>query len=649
MIRSILRIPLLILILLSLPSTPGRPNASTNTDEFPEILAKAKYLSSLIEPGSQPFHLKLEAAETRHNDPQYLAGIELWWAAPDKWRREVKSLAFSQIAVQNGGHYYESNSSDYLPWWLHELIQESVDPVPLAELKDQDVDFSGKGCANWETEYAKENEKVTVYNRACFNVDGTAKELFTRTISVELGNYQAFGEKRTARVLTVWPGGPADIKGVVTRLEKLKENERLFDAPGGTSVNARMRFLSVPESELQPDGSTGQTMNWPVIHNFPATGAITINVKLDRNGNVREVGTAVSKNVLMVDGAVAQVKSWKFKPYYSEGSPVEVNTNLTLRYEAKVELLGADGATIVAEPFLQRINKARQLSDPRIVGSKPFHLHASYNPKDSGSGTYEEIWQSPTKWRRQAQLGSVTVVESLNGDKFYRKFTGSEYSPRPIDALLDGMDGPFPRTDFSFHEADWGQSAVQLASLDMLRVARGRVDSNNQPISGQAYWFDAAGLLRSAYVQPRTTNYSDFVAWNGKQIPRRVELTEDGLVLMFMTIEQIEAAGEIPDSQFVMEGVKPELVGDAPDDGPPLVQPQPILKVKPLNPSSEHGMVLVDIQMDTHGHVVTATVKQSAGPTLDAAAEQAALQWEFTPMFIKGKRVPGHGTLRFDF
>jgi len=39
-----------------------------------------------------------------------------------------------------------------------------------------------------------------------FNADGTAKNLFTRSVSVEFGDYQSFGDKRIARSLTVWPG-----------------------------------------------------------------------------------------------------------------------------------------------------------------------------------------------------------------------------------------------------------------------------------------------------------------------------------------------------------------------------------------------------------------------------------------------------------
>jgi hypothetical protein len=69
---------------------------------FAKQLADASILSSLTAPGSQPFLLKLEATDTRQRDPQYNAQIEIWWAAPDKWHRQVKSPAFSQTAIQNG-------------------------------------------------------------------------------------------------------------------------------------------------------------------------------------------------------------------------------------------------------------------------------------------------------------------------------------------------------------------------------------------------------------------------------------------------------------------------------------------------------------------------------------------------------------------
>jgi TonB family protein len=329
---------------------------------------------------------------------------------------------------------------------------------------------------------------------------------------------------------------------------------------------------------------------------------------------------------------------------------VQVSTNITLRFETKVELLGANGKTNVVEPFLQRIGKTQALSDFRVGESKPFHLHADLQAGESATGTYEETWLSPKKWRRQAQLGGVAVVESRSDDKFYRKVEGAEFAPRAIDAFLDGIDGLFPGKEYAIYEADWGQSAVQLDGVNMVRVARGKVNEKNQPITGSAYWFDSAGLLSAAYVQPRTVMYRNYEAWNGKQVPRQMEILENWDVSMDASFDRIEPPTEASDSLFILEDVAPEPVGDSVEyAGPRAVPPQPIFRVPPENPGSEHGTVGVYLEMDTHGHVLTAAVRQSGGQTLDDAAVRAAMKWEFTPMLVKGKRVHGFATLRFDF
>jgi TonB family protein len=642
-----------LLCLLAVLASVTCPNALAGTDEFQDALAKAARTSTLTALGATPFHLKLSAVDTLSNSSEFKAELELWWAAPDKWRREVRSPRFSQTAVQNGQHYFESNSSGYLPFWLHELIQESVDPIPEAQLKDIDVDWSNSGCGRWETEYSKESEKISVYNTVCFNSNGTAKQIFTQPLGVTFADYKSFSGKEVARTLTVWPGGRSEVKAKVTVLEPVKPDDSLFAVPNDTGFPSRLRFLSVPESGLQPDVQANTLPAWPVVHNFPAAGLMTINVKIDRDGTVRELGSVISKNVVVNDAAVAQVKNWKFKAYLVEGFPVQVNTNLTLHFDAKMELLGANGKSYPVEPFLAHIKKSHELSDPRTEGSPAFHLHANFEIAPNQNGTYDETWLSPVKWRREIQSGSITLLTTQNGNEAYRKITGADSSPKEIDYLIDLMYGHFPRTDGSFQEGDWGQSAVQLGGMDMVRVARGQVDAQNRPITGQAYWFDSAGFLRADFVQPKVTVYSNFAAWNRKQIPRRAEVAENGTQRMLVEIDKIEPAGDVSDSLLVLDGVKPEILGATAglngDESPNLVHPKPIHTVSPEHPASGHGTVLVDVVLDAHGHVVDAKIKQSAGEAPDAAALKAAMQWEFTPMIIKGVAVPGYATLRFEF
>jgi TonB family protein len=632
--------------------------AGDDAQEFKDLVAKASQLSNLTDLGAPPFHLKLHAGDPRNEHPEFATDIEVWWAAPDKWRRQIASSIFSQTAVQNGSRYFESNSSDYLPWWLHELTTSPLNPVPLEELKNANVELGGSPdhrCAEWQSEFAQGSDKIGIHNSVCFNPDGTVQEAFTRTSGADFGAYRTFGSKK---VPGAWrldaksaEGKYVELIGRLTLLEPLQENPSLFAVKGDTGLAARARFVSVPESALQGYRLDARPMQWPVVHNFPATGLMTINLKIDRNGIIREIDAPISKNVVLSDPAVEQVKNWKFKPFLVEGSPVQVNVDISIRFEAKMELLGVNGESVPGIPFFERIQKSREMSDLHLEGTRPFHLHATAQYADGSVGGYDELWQSPVKWKREAVLGSMSAVESQYGDLTYRKIIGANFSPREVDGFLDELNGHFPKTDGSFFEGDWGQSAVQLDSENVARVARGQVDAENQPITGQAYWFDSRGLLRAAYVAPRTSTYSDFSSWSGKLIPRKTEVTEEGRQVLIVTIDQLEAPATVfAGSVFVLEGVQPEKIGGSDDyQGPAIVQAVPIYKVKPIDPHVGHGTVILDIQLDEHGHVRNAQVRQSAGEVLDDAAVQAAMQWEFTPMRIRGRIVAGYTRLAFKF
>ncbi len=613
--------------------------ARDDAQEFKDLVAKASQLSNLTDLGSPPFHLKLHAGDAKNEHPEFATNIEVWWAAPDRWRRQITSTIFSQTAVQNGQRYFESNSSDYLPWWLHQLITAPLNPVPLEEFKNANVELRGsptRRCAEWQSEFAQGSDKIGIHNSVCFNPDGTVQGAFTRTSSADFGAYRTFGSKRVPGSMKLdaksAEGKYVDLIGRLTLLEPLPDDPSLFAVKDDTGLTARARFVSVPESALQDFKLDTPPIQWPAVHNFPATGLMTINLKIDGNGIIREIDAPISKNVVLSDPAVQQVKNWKFRPFLVDGSPVQVNVDISIRFEAKMELLGSNGESVPGIPFLERIQKSREMSDLHSEGARPFHLHATVQYADGSVG------------------GSMSVAESQYGDVTYRKINGASFSPREVDGFLDELNGHFPKTDGSFFEGDWGQSAVQLDNENVARVARGQVDADNQPITGQAYWFDSRGLLLAAYVAPRTSTYSDFSNWYGKLIPRKTEVTEEGRQVLIVTIDQLEApATVLADSIFVLEGAQPEKIGSDDYQGPPIVQAVPIYKVKPIDPHVGHGTVILDLQLDEHGHVRTAQVRQSAGKVLDDAAVEAAMQWEFTPMRIRGRIVAGYTRLAVKF
>jgi hypothetical protein len=550
--------------LLALAGAKLAISAATQTpqDGFHDAVLRAAKLSTLAEPGAPPFHLKLTAQDTTMRNPEYDAEIEVWWAAPGKWRRTVKSPAFTQIAIQNGERYYESNSAaDYLPYWLDELIQGSINPIPVDTLASVSADSDRPGCGNWEVVHGSGDEMFSSYASMCFNPDGTAREIFAEPIGLKLAAYQEFGNKRIAQQLTVWPGNRSEVTATFTVLEPLEKGEHsesgtpisnLFDVPDDTGSASHVRFVSVPESALAPSDSPAHPqLSWPSSYTFPVNGVIAVRVQIDRAGNVREFPSAISKNQAINAGAVAQIKNWKFKPYLIDGSPVEVVTTLHVPFHLKYQPLGANGKEFPPVSFGEHIKQYRALSDLRAEGGKPFHLRASFVLGVDQAGKYEETWKSADEWTRQVELGGIVLRVTRTGGNTATNFNGGTRWRPKLEAVISAMQDrlPDPRT---FQEADWGNSAVPESNVYpsgasdssepiLIRAARGAVDANNHPTSGQAYWFDSDGLLRANFAEGATVVNSKFVSWALKQVPRRIELFVATTPVVVVTVDSIEA------------------------------------------------------------------------------------------------------------
>jgi len=487
--------------------------------------------------------------------PEYNAEIEIWWSAPDKWRRNVQSSAFTQTAIQNGARYYESNPvSDYLPYWLYELIERSINPIPVAAFANVSANEDQTGCGNWEVVHGLGNEMFSSYASMCFNADGTARQIFAGPIGLKLTAYQRFGNKLIARQLNVWPGDRSEITATVTTIEPLgKQSSRaLFDTPGDTGLASRVRFVSVPESALTPADSPARLpLTWPSSYTFPVNGVIAVGVQIDRAGNVREFPSAISKNQALNAGAVAQIKNWKYKPYVADGSPVEVVTTLVVPFQLKYEPLGANGKEFPPISFGEHIKQYRALSDLRAEGGKPFHLLASFMLSGGQAGKYEESWQSLDGWTRRVDLGGAVLLETRTGGSTITKFDGDSVWRAEMLAIISAMQDRLPESR-TFQEGDWGNSAVSETNMYpikdadssdhvLIRAARGTVDANNHPTSGQAYWFDSDGRLRATFAERATVVNSNFAEWNPKQVPRRIELFIGTTPTAVITVDSIEA------------------------------------------------------------------------------------------------------------
>jgi hypothetical protein len=142
--------------------------------------------------------------------------------------------------------------------------------------------------------------------------------------------------------------------------------------------------------------------------------------------------------------------------------------------------------------------------------------------------------------------------ETRAGGNAVTKFDGDSRWRTEMLAVISTMQDRLPESRFTFLEADWGNSAVPESNVYptndadsseplLIRAARGAVDANNHPTSGQAYWFDSDGRLRATFAEGATVVNSNFAPWNLKQVPRRIELFIGTKSTAVVTVDSIEA------------------------------------------------------------------------------------------------------------
>ena len=246
-------------------------NAQRGTDVAP---------ASLTERGSTPFHLKATIREP--GDPSAKTEVEIYWAAPDKWRRTIRSEEFSQTFVVNGESTFEEDSGDYFPFSLQVLARVMVDPAGYPE------------------------QSVIFWDKRDFN------------------------GKRIARRV-IHGRGPGDsVMAEITDLEELRSlSQDLFGFSDPTPLNKRIRSIGLPEKELRSLAVETRDIIWPQVVDGATTGSASYYVSLDRSGQVREVFPVRSANERANESACRQIMRWRFKPVVKDGFPVQAESLLT--------------------------------------------------------------------------------------------------------------------------------------------------------------------------------------------------------------------------------------------------------------------------------------------------------------------------------
>lgn len=518
---------------------------------------KAVEQNTLDQPGTKPFHLKAVLAPSFERDKASgrTGEVEIWWAGPGRWRREVKSPEFHQIEIVNDGKDRQKNKGEYFPEWLRETAVALVKPVPdlerlLANVRTgEEKTLVGQTHISW---VEMGSDGVVSKGIGAGIYLGASGVSFVSGLGYEAGlqDVADFHGRSIARKVTSGGSG-AEVTAKVILLEDLKDTTpQLFDI-GTSAGDPILQTRVVDELAMRKNLLPQNIAEWPPLEQGPLEGVLMAKVVIDREGTIRDIGSVLSDNPGLNDSARQRITNMNFKPYVFDGLPVQVVTTVTIPFKT-VRPTGVESFETARTYF----DRGRKASFPAAGSGPSYVVRAEFKIRGSSgnleTGNYTDTWVSATQWRREAALGASRVVRSRNGDKRYLLTEGPMAGLLRI--VLVDME-PIPADD-TFVESDWRIKRDTIDGNPTIRVARGYESPDGIPDAKQfnGYWFDQIGQLVKTYgngLETRRMNFSDF---NGIKVARRVDVLDGGKLAMRIDVNDLGPVGTVDSGMFVLKG-----------------------------------------------------------------------------------------------
>jgi TonB family protein len=347
----------------------------------------------------QPFHIKVSVAEKDSPDSDYKADIEEYWVSPNKWSRTVATPDFSQKVIMNGDRYYESNTGDYDPMWLRNVITALFDPIPnweQIEKVNAQVRLDGRehdeSNVRWQQKIGTESAQNLAFSTITFRGDALLRGIYLPGYGPTFDDFRSFGAKKVPRKIQFDPEPGTEIDATVTSLQQLDNpTEDLFEISQPTTANQRIQTIQVSESTARSLIKNAPDIIWPPVRAGKTHGVLSILISVDRSGKVRETEPMNSDNPQLDDSAREQVSTWQFKTASVSQVPVQFESTITLAFDAKIG------------------NPTPQLSDAEARKQATHIVEANFPPRAAPSGTRVNIVVSVNE--------SGSVIGGINADK----------------------------------------------------------------------------------------------------------------------------------------------------------------------------------------------------------------------------------------
>jgi hypothetical protein len=211
---------------------------------------------------------------------------------------------------------------------------------------------------------------------------------------------------------------------------------------------------------------------------------------------------------------------------------------------------------------------ASAIMNLRSPGAAPFHMQVTFHAypgmdfakkgKSSiitGDGSYEEMWLSPEKWRREVRFTGYHAVEvRANGVRKYQ--ADSDYEPSRVLMMLDALLYPVPMNwfspEYSESHADWKVEHLTAGTMPYVSMTH-RERGRNDDWFYYSYSLLHSGIMVRSNYLGLVTSWSRDTVFAGKVVPQHFEIQALGKTLLTADVT-ITPAGEADAPLFELTG-----------------------------------------------------------------------------------------------
>jgi len=528
-----------------------------HSDNLTKDIKKAVERSTLDQPGTKPFHLVATIAPSfdRDKDSGRSGSVEIWWASPTRWKRELRSPQFHQVEIVDGPNTWQKNEGDYFPQWLEQTALELICPIPTLEdvlLHAKDAEQRRIGPMtnlSWTTPSGT-SQVPNILRSSVALQSSTGLLLYAGGLGwgAEFKDYQDFHGRMVARSVSV---SSPQVTAKITTLEEWPQIPRAFFEIAGKAGDSPLRTAVMDETSVRKNLLPGEPLSWPPLQDGPLEGNVTTELVIDRDGKVRDTGIVVSENPGIEEAGRKAASSLRFQPFLVEGVPVQVITQFTMPFKT-VRPPGTESFDSARNYF----EHGRHAAFPAFGNGTPYVLRAEFEAKGkSGSvskGQYEDTWLSDHQWRREASFEKSRYVRSRSGDKLYQSVDGQDAGLlRVVFRLLE----PIPAID-TFVESDWRIKRDNVNGVHTVRVLAGYESPEGKldPEQARGYWFDESGLLVKTYFDGIETLRSEFQEFAGVRTASHIDVLKDGKLAMRIRVLKVSPPDASSEKNFEIKG-----------------------------------------------------------------------------------------------